>query len=525
MSQPPLEPEDSRALYEDAPCGLLCTLENGTIERINRTLCGWLGVSAADVVGTRRLQDLLTVGCKIFHQTHWMPLLQIQGSVAEVQLELVHRDGHSFPVLVNAVRHEKRGRIEHELAVFVASDRRKYERELLAARKRAEELLESDRAAKAALSTAQSRLRLALESAHLLVWDVDVATGTRRYEAGVRRIIGRSSDGPVTAEMYLACIHPDDRAREQGALDEALAADGQGRCHAEYRLIGHDGVERVVSSSGRAFADETGNVAGFSGVLQDVTSWRRAEKALREQEQQASARALLAEQLVGIVSHDLRTPLNAAVLGASLLAGGDLTVPQARTVTRIHASANRASRLIADLLDFTQGRLGGGLRVQRREHDIHALVADTVEELKLAVPGRMIEHRRFGEGHVSADSDRVAQVVTNLCTNALTYGAADRPVTVTSRVSEHALSLEVHNFGAPIPRELLPHIFEPLRRGEQQIKLGSRSVGLGLYIVQEIAVAHGGQVTVHSRQEDGTSFVVTIPAQYEGKLQPATRIG
>jgi phosphoserine phosphatase RsbU/P len=507
--------EDPGELYDSAPCGLLSTLENGSIQRVNGTLCGWLGMSPVELVGHKRLQDLLTMGCKIFHQTHWMPLLQIQGSVSEVQLELVHRDGRSFPVLVNAVKRTRRGVAEHDIALFIASDRRKYERELLSARKRAEELLASDRAAQAALNSARVRLRLALDSAHLLVWEVDIATGERHYEAAVSRLVHALDDAPVSAELYLACIHPDDRERERAAFEDAFAPGGQGRYNVEYRLIGHDGRERVVSSSGRAIFDDLGKVAGFSGVLQDVTAWRRAERALREQEQQASARAILAEQLVGIVSHDLRTPLNAVTLGASMLSASELGATQMRTVTRIISAANRASRLIADLLDFTQGRLGGGLRVQRRGIDLHALVADSVEELKLAAPGRMIEHCRAGEGTRYADPDRLAQIVTNLATNALTYGAADRPITIRSAVADHALSIEVHNYGSPIPAELLPHIFEPLRRGEQQVKLGSRSVGLGLYIVQEIAIAHGGHVTVQSTRESGTSFLVTMPSSLD----------
>jgi sigma-B regulation protein RsbU (phosphoserine phosphatase) len=380
-------PESYRDLYEHAPCGLLSTSANGTILRVNRTFCGWIGASADELTGHKRIQDLLTVGCKIFHQTHWMPLLQMRGSVAEVQLEILHRDGHALPMLVNAAERLVDGVMQHDMAMFIVVDRRTYERELLQARKRAEELLESERAAQAKL-----------------------------------------------------------------------------------------------------------------------------EEVLRAQEREAQARAVLAEQLIGIVSHDLRTPLGAVVLGATLLGTGEITTAQTRVVNRIASAATRANRLITDLLDFTQARLGGGLRVSRSEFDLHRLVAECVEELKLAWPGRMIEHHDHGDGTVSADPDRLAQVVTNLTNNALTYGTANRAVSISSIVERHSLSVEVQNHGAPIPAELMPHLFEPLRRGEQQVKLGSRSVGLGLYIVQQIACAHGGGVSVHSTQEEGTTFVVRLPS-------------
>jgi phosphoserine phosphatase RsbU/P len=385
-------PEDERRddwfeRYESAPCGLLTTLSTGLIESVNGTFCGWLGFRSEQLVGSKRLQDLLTIGCKIFHQTHWLPLLQMQGSVAEVQLELVRSDGQVVPVLVNAKKRTEDDIVHHDLAVFVATDRRKYERELLLARKRAEELLASERAAQAELALVQARLQ-----------------------------------------------------------------------------------------------------------------------------QETQQRAVLAEQLIGIVSHDLRTPLNAIHLGASLLTSSGVTASQIRTLNRILSANSRANRLIEDLLDFTQAGLGGGLRVHRRELDLHALVADGVEELRLAWPGRMIEHRRVGTGMSHADGDRLTQVVTNLVSNAMTYGVADRPIAITSAVGHDELSIEVQNFGPSIPADLLPHLFEPLRRGESQVKLGSRSIGLGLYIVQQIALAHGGSVTVSSTPVEGTTFRVSAPS-------------
>jgi sigma-B regulation protein RsbU (phosphoserine phosphatase) len=386
-SQPPASHHDPCALYEDAPCGLLSTSAQGVILRANSTLCSWLGYSREELVGQRRLLDLLSMGCKIFHQTHWLPLLQMQGSVAEVQLEMVHRDGRMLSVLINAVQRQAGDATEHELAVFIATDRRKYERELLAARKRAEALLLSERAAQEALVAARERLHAEMEQ-----------------------------------------------------------------------------------------------------------------------------RAALAEQLVGIVSHDMRTPMSAITLGANLLATADLAPVHVRTLSRISAAAGRVHRLIADLLDFTEARLGGGLRVNAVEIDLHGLTRESVAELKLANPGRMIECCCEGEGTSFGDPDRLAQVFTNLVSNALTYGDPLRPITVTSTLTPSGATIRVHNFGPTIPEQLLPHIFEPLRRGEQQVKLGSRSVGLGLYIVQQIAVAHGGQVSVHSSLDEGTTFSFALPS-------------
>lgn len=500
-------------LFEHAACGLLATESNGTILHVNQTLCSWLGYHPDELVGKRRLQDLLTIGCKIFHQTHWMPLLQMQGSVAEVQLEFVHRDGTVLPVLVNALRRDESGRVRDDIAVIVATDRRKYERELLAARKRAEQLLASERSAQAARMVAEANLRLALDSAHLFVWSVEPTSAIPSYEPGVRHLLGLPAEETFDAQVYEDSIHPDDREMVRDALRTALTPAGQGRYFAEYRLRTRQGDFRIVSSSGRADFDQDGRLERFSGVLQDVTSWRNVEGILRERENEAQQRAILAEQVVGIVSHDLRTPLNAVVLGVNLLGASEVSPAQRRTISRISSAAQRASRLVTDLLDFTQARLGGGLPIQPTEFSLHELVHECIEELRLAWPGRMIEHRAQGDDRAYADVDRLAQVVSNLTNNALTYGTPEHPVVITSECEAGQLVVQVHNQGVPIPEKLLPHLFEPLRRGEQQVKLGSRSVGLGLYIVQQIARAHGGQVAVRSAPDLGTTFTVSLPAR------------
>jgi phosphoserine phosphatase RsbU/P len=222
---------------------------------------------------------------------------------------------------------------------------------------------------------------------------------------------------------------------------------------------------------------------------------------------------VFAEQLVGIVSHDLRNPLNAVLLGTHLLRGAELTRDHARVVTRIASSVERANRLVADLLDFTQARLGGGLRINLRDTELHAIVLECAEEVRLAWPGRRIDVRALGSGTAQLDPDRLAQVISNLANNALSYGAPEQPVTLTSSVNESNVELRVHNVGRPIDSELLAHIFEPLRRGEHGGRPGSRSIGLGLYIVHEIASAHGGRVSVTSTELDGTTFVVLLPRQ------------
>ena len=386
MNDPTLPPFD--VLYDEAACGLALTEEDGTFLRVNSTLCRWLGRQPDELVGLRKLQELLTMGGRIFHQTHWAPLLQMQGSVAEVKLEIVHKDGRRLPMLMNAVRGEHDGRKFHQVAIAVADDRNKYERELLRARTRAEELL-------------------------------------------------------------------------------ALAQQSQRELQA-------------------------------------------AQAELSRQSAQAQDRALFAEQMIGIVSHDLRNPLSAIQMSAHVLGRGELSEQQSRVLERVHSSTRRAVRLVSDLLDFTQARLGRGMNTAPREIDLHATVAECIDELTSSFPSASFVHRRVGEGKSHADPDRIAQLVGNLVANAVAYGLQGRPITITSEVDTLGFSIVVQNEGDPIPPSLLPTLFEPMSRGEQ-IPSSTRSVGLGLFIVREIVRAHEGEVTVSSTLATGTSFSIRIP--------------
>ncbi len=372
---------DRAALYDGAPCGLLLTDPDGTIRMVNATACRWLEFDAGDLIGQRRFQDLLTVGGRIFHQTHWAPLLQMQGSVAEVKLELKRARGGVVLMVLNAALRSHQGILFHELALFVAEDRHTYERELMAARRRAEHLLED-----------QARANAALEAA------------------------------------------------------ETAAAD----------------------------------------------------------------RALFAEQMIGIVSHDLRNPLSTIRMGAQVLEMDPASGRSQAVLTNINRAALRALRMINDLLDFTRARIGPGLAVDVKSMDLHRVVAAQVEELRQAYPGRKLEHQMEGAGACTADADRMAQLVGNLVSNAMVYGTPDSDVTVTTTTRAGECAVSVHNRGPEIPAQLRQNLFKPMVRGTTEQP--DRSIGLGLYIVGEIARAHGGSVDVSSSQSGGTTFTMRLAA-------------
>ena len=219
------------------------------------------------------------------------------------------------------------------------------------------------------------------------------------------------------------------------------------------------------------------------------------------------------QQMLGIVSHDLRTPLGVIIMSASVLLGrGDLDEKQATNVGRIASSGRRAERMIRDLLDFTQARIGGGIPVKRSALlDLHALARQVVDEIRAAHPESEIRLEHFGDGLGQWDSDRIAQVLTNLVSNAIQYGSKGTPVRVESRGMSNALALSVHNQGPAIPQETRAVLFQPMRRGNEHARRGREGLGLGLFIVKQIVVAHAGVVDVQSSEAEGTTFTVTLP--------------
>ncbi|OJH37109.1 two-component system sensor histidine kinase/response regulator [Cystobacter ferrugineus] len=244
----------------------------------------------------------------------------------------------------------------------------------------------------------------------------------------------------------------------------------------------------------------------------------RVEGALRlareraERERLAVERAEFEQYLIGIVSHDLRNPLAAITLTATtLLRGTELGERQRKSIGRIFASAERANRMIRDLLDFTKARLGGGLPIHPARLDFHALGRQVVDELQVAHPERVILLEQRGDGQAHWDGDRMAQVLTNLIGNALHYSSTGTSVQVKALGEAETAVFEVHNEGVPIPEGQLPRLFQPMQRGEKTTDNAGRNVGLGLYIVEHIVRAHGGTIEVRSREGEGTTFRVRLP--------------
>jgi signal transduction histidine kinase len=248
---------------------------------------------------------------------------------------------------------------------------------------------------------------------------------------------------------------------------------------------------------------------------------RAAATAGETRESALMEHAELRETLIGMVGHDLRNPLAAIALAATaLVRQGSLNARDLMMMRQITGGADRMGRLIDDLLDFTRARLGGGIPLILERCDLGEICKRIGHELETGLSARVICDLR---GNLTGmwDADRLAEVVSNIGGNAIEHAAPGTAITITARARHGSVVVKIRNAGPAIGPQLLPHIFEPFRRGREKNVSRARSLGLGLYIAHEVVIAHGGTITAGSK-EGTTTFTVVVPRfprPPDGKVQ------
>jgi signal transduction histidine kinase len=234
----------------------------------------------------------------------------------------------------------------------------------------------------------------------------------------------------------------------------------------------------------------------------------RSEMRRREEQAQERLRLLeLQERILGIVSHDLRTPLSAIQTGAKLLARSELAPEQARIAELVHSSSRRMERIIADLLDYTRTRARKGIPLSIRTTDAGEVCARVAEEAALSGDGAVVEVQRAGDLSGKWDPDRLEQALGNLVANAVRHAQRGTPVRIRASGDPDLVRIEVENEGPHIPPEVVRSVFDPFQGSAR----GPASLGLGLFIVRTIVEAHGGTVEVESAPSRPVTFTIRLP--------------
>lgn len=308
---------------------------------------------------------------------------------------------------------------------------------------------------------------------------------------------------------------PESRAEQQGKSKGEGHAHRMGRVgkvHADLRIGFGFKLDQLVAEY-RALRASVLRLWGEQqrpGELEEVTRFNEALTVSTSTFSSAVER--YRDQFLGVLAHDLRSPLAAVkALASTLSRAEELSDKHARLASRIVASSDRMERMVGDLLDLTRTHLGGGIPISRRPMELVQLCRTVVEELRGCYPDRLVTLEAGGELHGEWDHDRLAQVVSNLVGNALQYSERPAPVAIALRDEGDAVRLAVHNQGAPIAASALRTLFDPLVRHGAPVSGRSSSLGLGLYIARELVISHGGGITVKSTEAGGTTFEVTLP--------------
>lgn len=315
------------------------------------------------------------------------------------------------------------------------------------------------------------------------------------------------------------------------------------RKKAEGRVVADEGAESAATSHGRSRADD-----GF-GVNQMVAEYRalRASVLRLWMEDQALAVASIEDMIrfnaaidqavaeslaefsrtveswrhvfLGALGHDLRGPLSAVIGTADLLVDSTRDTPYARQAERILDGGMQLGRLVDGLLDYSKSTLGSGMHLQRSVCDLGEVLAKEVELLRTSLKHPAITLDVDGDTRGEFDDARIREAIHNLVTNAAKYGDSHAEIGVSVIGSADHVAMSVSNAGAPLSGDALVALFDPLRRGSQPAHKGEHtSLGLGLFIVREIARAHGGDVTAGS--ENGrTTFVILLPRRAGERAQ------
>jgi PAS domain S-box-containing protein len=288
-------------------------------------------------------------------------------------------------------------------------------------------------------------------------------------------------------------------------------ADAASEYHATYHRAMHERVPAQLTHHDAAanrwvwLSLHPTTDGGLATFIRDVTAEKRAEAELR-------GRSDFERQLIGIVSHDLRIPLSVIRLGTqALLTYQSPDEKSSKMLARIQSAAERGARMVNDLLDFTQARVGGGIQVVPSEGNLHTILRQVVDDISTTSAGRVIRIEATGDGQGRWDLDRISQILMNLVTNAIKYSPPASEVTVRSESDATGVTVSIHNMGPSIPAAALARIFDPMQRATAQLENRARSVGLGLFIVKHLIEAHRGWIDVASTAEAGTTFRLWVP--------------
>jgi PAS domain S-box-containing protein len=508
--------ESLEDLYEHAPCGYISTFPDGVFAKVNQTFLDWIGYERDELFASKRFQNLLTVGGRIFYETHYQPLLHMQGFVHEIAFDLRCRDGHHLPVLINSTQilDASGTALLNRTTIFDATHRREYERELLRARQTAEQATEritrlqmvsvalaealtpaqvaevivqqgiAALQAQAGLVATLSDDGACLELVQAIGYSADVLVHWQRFMLDTPMPLTDAvrSGEPILLDSLeaLAERYPQlaDTAASTGSTSVAaipLSVNGQAM-----GVLGLSfAVFRSFSAEDRTFLQ---TLARQCALALERARLYEAERAARAVAQEAIH---IRDRFLSIASHELKNPLTSLLGNAQLLQrrsarAGSQSARDQQTLAVIVDQAVRLNKLLTTLLDVSQLETGQ-ISIERMPLDVGELVQRVVADVQPTLTQHRLTTSHPGVPLIVAgDALRLEQVLQNLLQNAIKYSPDGGMISVAVEQREQMALIAVADQGLGIPQTALPRLFERFYRAAQADTKSIGGLGIGL---------------------------------------------
>lgn len=475
-------PIDLEALYEDAPCGYLSFSSDGIIVKINRTMLGWLGYEdEATIVSILQFKDLISRGGRLYYEMFYLPLLQLQSRVNEISFDFIKKDGSRLPALVNSavVRNSEQEIRIVNVTVHDISDRKKYETELLEAKKRAD--LE------------RSKFEFLSDFIPEMIWTANASGSINYVNSRVSKFF-ELSPGDVSFIAILTRVHAKDRFKIMRNWLHSIRYTQP--FQAEIRLQVNDQQHKwYVVHAIPILADKETDTK-WMGACNDIDKHVLALRDL--------------DGFISIAGHELKTPITSLKASFQLLSRllPESQAPIPMLITQIGRGIEKMNALVDDLLNTGSIKEGQMLLRKNTFNILHLLenacshvVFDQKFHVKINCESEL---SYYGDEH------RIEQVLVNFLNNAVKYAPDSKEIKVSVTKKEHSIRFSVTDKGPGIESEKMTHVFERYYRVSHST--GSYSgLGLGLYICSEIIKRHDGQIGVLSNLGKGSTFWFDLP--------------
>ncbi|HVS97779.1 MAG TPA: CheR family methyltransferase [Puia sp.] len=354
--------------------------------------------------------------------------------------------------------------------------------------------------AEQALRLSEERYRIALSSAEMAAWDWDVQYDTIVWNDQQYALLGLEGNNRTTnIALFLQFVHPDDLEAVHHELNTAVEETGVFRCEFRIRKADGGGI-RWMCGYARAVDRKDGKATRMAGVMYDITK----QKSVEQQK----------EEFISIASHELKTPVTSIKSYVEMLQEklSRKDEKNAALIRKMDSQVDRLADLIKALLD-TSRIAEDQLHLCLETFDLNQLIAERVEQLQRTTARHSLNFTPGGVAPVTADRERIGQVLTNLLSNGIKYSPGGGEILITTERTSDGVKVSVRDHGIGIPQDLLRKVFERFFRiGNPQIYTYP-GMGLGLYISAGIIQRHGGTIFAESTPGDGSMFAFTLPYQ------------